>query len=401
MSLIFIIYESCMSSYLRTLFLPLYHQLSRKGFEVDIIRITPACVCQEKHPEMAATLSKIRVHSLEVSFPRPLSIINCVLNVNSILKYTSRNHKNSIVVLRSYIPAFFTIFSFVSRRSKFKWVYDCDGIASLEALEYRASNILRRLFYKSVVYFEKFIVYFSVGLIARSSFTFDYYGVNKRTSIRRHQLILDNCRDVNQLRTNPLVSLNLNNLNRKTLGIKDHSLVFCHLGSIGKQYMIETEFEILQSLHNFRLDIHLLIINNLGQQELVSSLLTTCKFPVTYVQSKPDEVMNYLRLSDIGFSLRVNSESMKHVKPLKNREYLFAGNPIIYTSNTGDQMRFPSKIGFLYDITENNFENLLDWVSSFQLHSESIKNRCIEYANENFSLEKDVKRLKAFFRSFI
>lgn len=110
--------------------------------------------------------------------------------------------------------------------------------------------------------------------------------------------------------------------------------------------MIETEFEILQSLHNFRLDIHLLIINNLGQQELVSSLLTTCKFPVTYVQSKPDEVMNYLRLSDIGFSLRVNSESMKHVKPLKNREYLFAGNPIIYTSNTGDQMRFPSKIGF-------------------------------------------------------
>lgn len=110
MSLIFIIYESCMSSYLRTLFLPLYHQLSRKGFEVDIIRITPACVCQEKHPEMAATLSKIRVHSLEVSFPRPLSIINCVLNVNSILKYTSRNHKNSIVVLRSYIPAFYNLF---------------------------------------------------------------------------------------------------------------------------------------------------------------------------------------------------------------------------------------------------------------------------------------------------
>jgi hypothetical protein len=400
MSLIFIIYESCNSSYLRTLFLPLYHRLSQNGFIVDVIRITPACTCQEKHPEVAVTSSKIRLHSLEISFRRPLSIINCVLRLNSILKYTLRKRKKSIVVLRSYIPAFFTLFSFICRRSRIKWVYDCDGIASLEALEYRASTILRRLLYKSLVYFEKFIVYFSVGLIARSSSTLKYYGVDKRTSISRHQLILDNCRDVNQLRNTPVASSNLSNVNRKTLGIKDRSLVFCHLGSIGKQYMIETEFEILQSLYNFGLDVHFLIINNLGQQGLVSSFLFPSKFPVTYVQSKPDEVLNYLRLSDIGFSLRIDSESMKHVKPLKNREYLFAGNPIVYTSNTGDKSRFPSEIGFLYDITENDLETLLDWVNNFQLHSEPIKNRCIEYANQNFSLEKDVKRLKTFFHSF-
>lgn len=358
-------------------------------------------MCQEKHPEVAVTSSKIRLHSLEVSFPRPLSIINCVLSINSILKYTLRNRKKSIVVLRSYIPAFLTLLSFICMRLRIKWVYDCDGIASLEALEYRASTILRRLFYKSLVYFEKFIVFFSVGLIARSSATLNYYGVDKRTAISRHHLILDNCRDVNQLKTIPVGSPNLSNVNRKTLGIKDYSLVFCHLGSIGKQYMIETEFEILQSLYSFGLDVHFLIINNLGQQGLVSSFLSPSKFPVTYVQSRPDEVMNYLRLSDIGFSLRIDSESMKHVKPLKNREYLFAGNPIVYTSNTGDRTRFPSEIGFLYDIAENNPKTLLDWVNNFQMNSESIEKRCIEFANQNFSLERDVKRLKTFLHNFI
>lgn len=165
--------------------------------------------------------------------------------------------------------------------------------------------------------------------------------------------------------------------------------------------MIEKEFEILESLHNLGLDVHLLIINNLGQENLVSSFIASSKFPVSYIQSKPDEVMNYLQFSDIGFSLRVNSESMKHVKPLKNREYLFAGNPIIYTSNTGDKERFPTEIGFLYEATENNFEVLLDWLNNFQLHSDLIKNRCIEYANRNFSLDKDVERLKTFFHNYI
>lgn len=401
MNLILIIYESCMSSYLRTLFMPLYRQLSHYGFEVDIIRITPTCKCQEKHPEIEFNSPHIRLHSLEISMRKPITLTNCALHIHSILKNNCKSREKSIVVLRSYIPAFFTFFSFVSRRSSAKWVYDGDGIASLEALEYRASNIFRSLFYRSIVHFERFIVSYSDGLIVRSSSTLNFYEVDIGNNASHHHLILDNCRDVNQLRTNFTIPLEIQGINRSTLGIKDHSLVFCHLGSIGKQYMIETEFEILNSLHTLGLDVHLLVINNLGQEEFLSSITPSSKFPISYIKSKPDEVMNYLRFSDIGFSLRVNSESMKHVKPLKNREYLFAGNPIIYTSNTGDKERFPTEISFLYEATENNFEVLLDWLNNFQLHSELIKNRCIEYANRNFSLDKDVERLKTFFHNYI
>lgn len=202
MNLFFIIYESCMSSYLRTLFIPLYRQLSHYGFEVDIIRITPTCKCQEKHPEIEVTSPHIRLHSLEISIRKPVTLVNCVLHIYSILKNTWQIRERSIVVLRSYIPAFFTFFSFVCRRSSVKWVYDCDGIASLEALENRASNIFRSLFYRRIVHFERLIVSYSDGLIVRSNSTLNFYEVDIGNNSSRHHLILDNCRDVNQLRTN-------------------------------------------------------------------------------------------------------------------------------------------------------------------------------------------------------
>lgn len=390
MSITFITYESCKSSYLETYFLPLYDGLSKLGHKVTIVCLTPPC--QESIQDTRH--SEVNLVRFQISPRRFLSLIQVAFEI---FRITSRqsDKQSSMFICRSYLPALLSLPSIIFRRSRKSFVYDCDGIASLEALEFRSKSQVSYFKNWILKLAERFFVYISDGVISRSIETFNYYSLNGAQSTKKKRLVLDNCRELTDFLLDDYRVREFE-ITGDSLEVRGGPIVFCHLGSIGEQYLLFEEVTLLENVIKHGVDCHLLIVNNLGEEQLIGHLLANTFVPYTVVRSEPSDVPKFLRKIDVGFSLRASSPSMRHVKPLKSREYLFAGKPIVYSSNTADGNRFPPNISYDYSNIYSDFTVFMNWLSSVTRNSNLTQDYCRNYAIQNFNLDLDIRRLEAF-----
>ena len=105
------------------------------------------------------------------------------------------------------------------------------------------------------------------------------------------------------------------------------------------------------------------------------------------------KVGEYLNTADVGLSLRAASDAMRHVKPLKTREYLLCGVPVVYSSGTGDMGKLPPSLARRFDgQAKGEKDDVLSWiVTSVVPNREQIRLEARKYAMENFDVRSDAK----------
>ena len=92
---------------------------------------------------------------------------------------------------------------------------------------------------------------------------------------------------------------------------------------------------------------------------------------------------------------------MKHVAPLKLREYLLSGIPVIYTDNTGDNFLLPDSFAHRYTLeAPNRIDSLVSWWMDHITENFSVTNsQAQEYALEFLEIERDSEALRKFLKT--
>jgi hypothetical protein len=194
------------------------------------------------------------------------------------------------------------------------------------------------------------------------------------------------------------VTYNERNILRQSLKIGLNDLVLVYLGSFGKQYEFEEMIKLFRYIEIENISKKLLILVPASEVLSVEKLILNFGLaPEVYSVRNiaHSETPKILSLADIGFSLRKESFSMAHVKPLKTREYLFSGLCTIYSDTTGDSNGLPSNLGFtLTSSDKEQIRGLERWVYEVLENRESRFYEARSYAFEHLSIDSDIKILR-------
>jgi len=395
MNVIFCMYEQSESSYAKTLFAPLYYELAREGHRVYFYRLTNAKNTEDIVPPSIQNNSSFTLTNVNIYGNFFNKVASAVKLCQQIKKLYEGNNDTRVIV-RSVIPFLFLLPLLPGRKFRKSMIYDGDGIASLEAYEFRSQTLLRKIRNLSLLAIECFAVRASSAIISRSSATKFFYRRCVRLNSATSHLELDNCfqHNLTFFAESDLEDVEIPS--RSKLGIDSNSIVFCLQGSIGPQYMIAETFKILTKLSESGLNVHLLWVSRQASLDQILAQFGKPKFPISIKNATPIEVPRYLVLADFGISIRANSRSMNHVKPLKTRDFLSCGVPIIYTCNTGDRQRFPMEIAFPVNFEHFEMERLKLWIQNTVANRQTVTSSCRRYYKDFFLLKEDVKRLNEF-----
>jgi len=184
---------------------------------------------------------------------------------------------------------------------------------------------------------------------------------------------------------------------RRDLGLSGKDIVFVYLGSYGPQYEFEKMLNAFSKIHLTNSEKKLLIFVPANDVAPVKKLVERYDIDLnSYIvrNTGHSQTPFLLAAADFGFSLRQESFSMKHVKPLKTREYLFSGLSVIYSVSTGDAAGLPKEIGFGLKGTDTaEMKELSNWIQRRMLKQEYFYKSARQFAIMNLSIDKDVSLL--------
>lgn len=393
--LVFLTYEFSNSSYFQTTQLPLLKKLSGSGILVKAVRVvrSNSAILPRESREVQEG-----VHITTFLLQRKtLSIIN--LRTLFLIRHELRNEKvrshTSILWYRSILPSLMLLLFRVKRPSHFDYfVYDSDGLAADENREYRSRRKFHfRYYFERAL--EKWAVLSASIVLVRSKETIRV--LKSRYKYKGDKIFLEliNARDSNMFKVENESS---RVRKRKALGISKKSFVVVYAGSVGIQYMTEAMFQIYQEISVSILDSTFLL---LVPREFHTGLTLTANrlgipnSSFKLIEVSPDEMSSFLNLADVGLSLRHAGESMRHVRPLKSREYLLCGVPLVYTSTTGDSNVFPRQIALELDFESfAPYQDLNQWINDEIIpNREKLRKTCRDFAISKFNLELEAANL--------
>lgn len=145
---------------------------------------------------------------------------------------------------------------------------------------------------------------------------------------------------------------------KNDLNFKSTDIVFVYSGSAADWQSMGLVDDFMMDSFSSNINIKLLILSRVNMKELK----ITKQFSDRIIQRwvKPNEVINYLKLSDYGILIREHSVTNMVASPTKFAEYLNAGLKVIISDKIGDFSKFieVNRCGALYSfgLKMNNFE---------------------------------------------
>jgi len=392
---IFLTYEQYSSPYVETYFL---HLFSKMGCEIEIYQL---CSNSPDNDISEVKQQFENIHWYVVPMrgsTKAGKILRSLLLLRK--KILERHRKADNLIFRSIAGGFFGGCLRLSGVSYKRYIYDSDGLAIDERLEFKAwrKNSVLTLFARFI---EICSLKFSDGIIVRSTNTIT--ALKKRYRFVRHKkfTVLINGRP-KEIFTVPESDQNLNY--RLKFGVRTDSLVLLYVGSIGPQYLFEEIAEIFHAIKKITPLIEL-VIATISDDETVTrylpKTLESDKENVHVLNLAPTEIMEVVSFSDVGICLRADSESMKHVAPLKLREYLLAGLPVIYTDNTGDNFSLPSSFAHVFaPSSEVRISSLIAWWEQEVIINSSLNRlRARQFALKHLEIQVDSRQLLKFLKT--
>lgn len=392
-NLIFITYESEEASYFASLQMPLLKVMSGSGIHIDVMRLV------SKNEKFSLALKSgenrqgidVRNFSL-FRKGKTLSLLHCCFSIARELRKFDRSER-TILLFRSTLPSLIFRVLKAMRMSRFDLViYDSDGLAVDEELEFRNSGKVG-LKYVLGRYLEIFAVVHSDVVLVRSSETISTLKARSNFRSEKKYVELNNGRDVSMFRISPPEE----RLRwRLELGLSESDFVVVYSGSIGPQYLLDAMLDLFVAIKEKVPGAKLVCLTPTSAHAEIKGAargrgVDDLNLVVKFVDAL--KVGDYLNIADVGLSLRAHSGAMRHVKPLKTREYLLCGVPVIYSGGTGDSNKLPPEIAVRFDEKSKSDQNeVVSWVLTNVLpNREQLRLEARKYAEENFDVRSDAK----------
>ena len=398
-NIIFLTFDDENSPYFDSLFKPIL--LGIQGDSDSILVIHLVTVRKSKISKMAQrtlinqnfTISR---YTLNHNF-KFLRLILTIPHVVQEIRNFSKNFQNTTIIFRSTIPTLFYIASRFSKVNFAKVIYDSDGLASDEKAEFGnwKPNNLQYLVGR---FLEYTAINSSDTILVRSDSTISILQARGFHGKKTSYLRLVNGRDseVFNITTDMVRSTK-----RASLGIEIGTPIIVYSGSLGPQYQLDLMLRIFASILEKKPKSVFLILtfnDNSKDDILISDFLVRHPNSILVKKIATNDLASFLEIADLGLSLRQESFSMSHVAPLKIREYLMCGLPIVTTVYTGDDSNLSSDFARYFSGDEAEIEILSRWLLDDVLPSrELIRVLARDYAVKNFSIDLDVQNLLSEF----
>jgi hypothetical protein len=278
-----------------------------------------------------------------------------------------------------------------------KWrldfIYDSDGLSADEVIEFRRS-LKSLILYIPARIMEACLLWRADLVLTRSNWTKEI--LQKRMPIARNRRYVELNNGCDPSKYGEVTAMEKEEI-RRDLGLSRKDMVFVYLGSYGPQYEFEMMLNAFRKIHLTNFKKKLLIFVPANDVAPVKKLVEKHDIDLnSYIvrNTGHSQTPILLAAADFGFSLRQESFSMKHVKPLKTREYLFSGLSVIYSVSTGDAAGLPKEIGFALKGTDaSEMKDLSIWVERRMLKQEYFYKLARQFAIMNLSIDKDISLL--------
>lgn len=390
-NILFIAWDGPQTSYMEGLFLPIFHEMMKRGdIRFHVMQFTWADEQKTNAVRDIAESFNIPYTPMPVQ-RKPIASLGAFWTIYKapkiIEKYIKENDID-ILLPRSTFPA---MMANRINRDKVKILFDADGLPIEERLEFGSlkKNSLQYRLMKSA---ETRMLEKADAVLCRSQKAADIHIQTLKGKQKEKFFVVRNGRDAHQFRFDPAQRKKI----REALGIREERL-FIYAGSLGPQYCMDEMLGIFEA-HLKKEEAKFLILTGdlaFAKTQIPEQL----KQKIIIERVKAEEVPAYLSAADIAFALRQPSYSMQGVAPIKLGEYLLCGLPTLASRGIGDTEEILKDLPgcFLYDHSKT-LEVQLPEINSFLEKAESFDQEEIRRAALGyFSLEAAAESyLRAF-----
>jgi len=378
--LMFVTWDSADSNYVPSLFAPLLHSISDRGYQVSVLQFGTGGL-DEKRSREACEQLRLKYEFVKVpGLHQGLSVSLMILE--GARRLVAAAEKFDVLMPRSVVPAAMCL---LARKlgCTLPICYDSDGLMADERVEYgQWSPIGMRYNIARDVEFQ--IIHHAKAILTRSR-----KGAN--ILVNRAGPDIDSTKFhvvANSRNSDYFVPLGVEEILRKRieLGLDPNLPVVGYVGSLGEKYDIESMKSIFAILQHFG-GFQLLFVTRqleLAHQELES-------LDATILSAEPHQIPTLLGCMDIGLAMFKGHFSLKAVAPVKVGEYLLAGVPVVLSENAGD---LPDHVNpdWAYVIGEClDEEEFLKWVATILRNREYARASARTFGEAQFSFDSTLE----------
>jgi hypothetical protein len=379
---------------LETYFLPLLKGLNGECAEFFVGQITNGSFTSSSNSSNFVDLQNGQI----VRIGRGKRVITLLRALLLLKKYVKQQDSREFIVIYRSIGGALIYLFMKSAGVKFKGtVYDSDGLAIQERIE---TKVWRKFGAQSLL--AKTIELFGINaaskILVRSSETISQITSRRLVFGMKQFCLLSNGRDTDMFSPE---TREVREKIRAELGFGQEDFILIYAGTIGDQYMIPEMKKVFEKI-KAHVEHSKFLILTYAQDEVIEAFFGSEESRLEsniYVQRvAPDLVGRAMCIGDVGLSMRLILPSMDHVAPLKYREYLLAGVPVIYSGNTGDPGIKSNVVARELDPEESSsYLEVANWVSANLVSNrEEIRFATRNYGLENFDILKDSIKLTKF-----
>lgn len=344
--ILFVTWDGPRSTYLESLFLPIFKNLMRRGISFHVIQFTWSDQSERLALKVALEREGIGYRSIPV-LRRPLSVGSLATAFFG-ARHIRRAIKElaiDIVMPRSTLPAMAAIWALKSSPGV-GLVFDADGLPHDERIDFGGLSP-DSIAYRLLRDFEALAVRRADVVLTRSKMACDTLVARGGAGTDgRKFFVVTNGRD-------PALFLPATQDDRiavkKSLGIDDGAPLVVHVGSsMHGKYGGREVFEFFRAVHAKRKDARLILLSSSPAEagmllDEYGELRPHCDI----IQLRPGAVAGFLGVCDLGLVFIHRKFSMQAVAPIKLGEYLLCGVPVLATAGIGDAEAISPDAGML------------------------------------------------------
>lgn len=390
--ILFVTWDGPNSSYLESLFLPIFCMLAQRGIAFHVVQFTWAdkverCAIKKTLEDRGVTYQSVPV------FRRPLSagsLMTTFLGAQHIRR-AIKNFGIDIVMPRSTLPAIATIFA-LRTYPDVGLLFDADGLAHDERVDFGGMSP-DGLAYRLLRDFEALAVRRADAVLTRSRKAIDILIARGGAGVNPGKFqVVTNGRDEKLFK--PALQDERSEV-RHALGIEVDAPLLVYVGSsMQGKYCGREIFEFFKTVHANRHDARLLLLtSSLGEANLLLKEYEQLR-PFCHVKHLPPEnIPRYLGACDLGLVLIHQKFSMQAVAAIKLGEYLLCGIPVLASGGIGDSDELiTGEVGYsLPTMLPEELDAAADWFLKTVLPDrEGFRQRSRDSGLKYFALEASV-----------
>lgn len=392
MRLLFVSWDGASTTYLESLFLPIFSELVKKGIQVHVIQFSWKTATQVQRISTLCEENSVKyVHRRAIRRPSvALGSLVTILSSILFLKRYVKSQKIDTVMPRSVLPALACLYT-VKRDENIKFIFDADGLPLDERVEFSGADPTN-IFYRFLRDVEFLAVQKAHNVATRSKRASEILFNRAGGSVRLDKFkVVGNGRDPRLFRC---YGVEDRALVRRELGVELDSPLIVYAGSLENQYCMREMLYFYSLVFQNIPSARFLILS--GDHSKFQSILSEFddvagNIILRFVDF--DQVGRYLAASDLGLAIRSQSFSMSAVSPIKIGEYLMCGLPVIASAGVGDTDIISKEFGFvLKSNSERDLRLASRWFCETFASGNFDRRYISSFGVEKFSVNTTVKQ---------